>query len=538
MRIDEFYNQLYFTGAEAYPDEASEMTVTRNGNVYETTAYNGIKATFNTENDTFNCDDLENYTATPYYSILLAKEGDPSAPFVRNTYTDYTGEVKPVNVNLNKYGIDVIGDGDELWVPLGMLQYTFCSPYSYVAFYNGKGIYMEDGMSILQSKNAKAEDPNYYDFTKEERSQEKIDYDYGVLCYYVDNCYGYPARCRLANSIREVGLDKTLDKTIDGMDLPLVKEYLKSKSIGDYALGLLCLFQYAFDDGGHTGFVDVAWAPPEVTATWKERFNATGVGFTEKTNYSTASMQALTEVLTGLDPASYDRFERIEYSNGDGAYYMEKGDTAMFVVAGGYFCDRAGWTAYYNDTTVSELPTDTLGALSKALDKAKSNTSVKKFVVSIAMCCGGESGFSTYISKLMCGQTYRHQFNEYSGQDEILHYDVDMNFDRVFDEKDNEVTYPFTFAVVAGAQSYSAANYLANMAKDNGIALLGETSGGGACAPQHTTESEGFTFNLSSRYKLVDKNNVHVDFGVEPDFVLTQENNGTTDYSNLQIRSN
>ena len=275
-----------------------------------------------------------------------------------------------------------------------------------------------------------------------------------------------------------------------------------------------------------------------MTATWKERFNATGVGFTEKTNYSTASMQALTEVLTGLDPASYDRFERIEYSNGDGAYYMEKGDTAMFVVAGGYFCDRAGWTAYYNDTTVSELPTDTLGALSKALDKAKSNTSVKKFVVSIAMCCGGESGFSTYISKLMCGQTYRHQFNEYSGQDEILHYDVDMNFDRVFDEKDNEVTYPFTFAVVAGAQSYSAANYLANMAKDNGIALLGETSGGGACAPQHTTESEGFTFNLSSRYKLVDKNNVHVDFGVEPDFVLTQENNGTTDYSNLQIRSN
>ncbi|MBK6087554.1 dockerin type I domain-containing protein [Ruminococcus difficilis] len=541
MKIDEYYNQLYFTGADAYPEEASEMTVTRSGSRYVTTAYNGVKGTFDAEADTLNIENLETYTATPYYTILLDKEGDPSAPFVRNTSTDYTGEVKPVAVDLSQYGINVIGDGDELWVPLGLLQYTFCSPYSYVAFYNGKGIYIEDGMSILQKQNAKSLDPNYYDFTKEERSQQKIDYDYGCLCYYVDTFYGYPERCRLADSIRAVGLDKTLDKTIDGMKLPLVKQYLTSKDMGDYALGLLCLFMFGCDDGGHTAFNDVIWAAPDVTATWREKRMAAGIDYTEKTNQSEASMAALSATLTGLDPADYDRFERLVYSNDDGAYYMEKGDTAMFVVAGGYFCDRAGWTAYYNDKTINELPADTLGSLSKALEKAKSNASIKKFVVNIAMCNGGESGFSTYISKLMSGQTYRHQFNEFSGQDEMLHYNVDMNFDRVFDEKDDEVTYPFTFAVVAGAQSYSAANYLANMAKDNGIALLGETTGGGACAPQHTTESEGLTFNLSSRYKLMDKNNKHVDFGVDPDFVLTKDNNGTPDYSdyfNLDVIGN
>ena len=298
---------------------------------------------------------------------------------------------------------------------------------------------------------------------------------------------------------------------------------------------------FGCDDGGHTAFNDVIWAALDVTATWREKRMAAGTDYTEKTNQSEASMAALSITLTGLDPADYDRFERLVYSNDDGAYYMEKGDTAMFVVAGSYFCDRAGWTAYYNDKTINELPADTLGSLSKALEKAKSNASIKKFVVNIAMCNGGESGFSTYISKLMSGQTYRHQFNEFSGQDEMLHYNVDMNFDRVFDEKDDEVTYPFTFAVVAGAQSYSAANYLANMAKDNGIALLGETTGGGACAPQHTTESEGLTFNLSSRYKLMDKNNKHVDFGVDPDFVLTKDNNGTPDYSdyfNLDVIGN
>ena len=198
-----------------------------------------------------------------------------------------------------------------------------------------------------------------------------------------------------------------------------------------------------------------------------------------------------------------------------------------------YYCDRAGWTAYYKDSTIKDLPLDSLGAFVKALDKAKSNPDIKKFVVNISMCSGGESGFSSYISKIMCGQSYRHQFNEFSGQDETLNYDIDMNFDRVFDEKDDEVSYPFTFAVVAGAQSYSAANYLANMAKDNGVALLGETTGGGANSPQHTAESEGFFFNLSSRYKLMDKNNEHVDLGVEPDFILTKEKDGKTDYSDF-----
>ena len=69
------------------------------------------------------------------------------------------------------------------------------------------------------------------------------------------------------------------------------------------------------------------------------------------------------------------------------------------------------------------------------------------------------------------------------------------------------------------------------MAKDNGVCLLGETSGGGANSPQVTPEADGQSFNLSARYKLMDKNNQHVDFGVEPDYVLTQEKDGAKDYS-------
>jgi C-terminal processing protease CtpA/Prc len=223
--------------------------------------------------------------------------------------------------------------------------------------------------------------------------------------------------------------------------------------------------------------------------------------------------------------------EAMKYADGSGfAIYMEQGDTAMFVVPNGYDIDRAGWTAYESGQS-TEMPQDSMGMFMKALDKAKANPEIKNFVVNIAICAGGESGISTTISKIISGQAYRHQFNELTGRDEVIRYDVDANFDGAFDEKDDEVSYPFNFAVVAAAPSYSAANYLANMAKDNGVCLLGETTGGGANSPQVTPEAEGLSFNLSARYKLMDKNNQHVDFGVEPDYVLTQEKDGAKDYS-------
>ena len=180
---------------------------------------------------------------------------------------------------------------------------------------------------------------------------------------------------------------------------------------------------------------------------------------------------------------------------------------------------------------MSEMPEDSMGTFMKALEMAKANPNIKNFVVNIAMNAGGESGIATTISKLICGQSYRHQLDVYTGQDEVIWYDVDLNFDGVFDEEDGEVSYPFRFAVIEGAQTYSAANYLTNMAKDNGVCVLGEMSGGGANSPQQTPESEGLWFQLSGRYKLMDKNNRTVDLGIEPDYALTEEKDGEIDYS-------
>ena len=527
MKIDDFYNNLYFTGAEAYPQQASPMTVTRNGNSYETTAYNGTKGVFNVEAGTFTCENLDAYANPPYYALLLASERDSSAPFVRISHTEYSGALTAKTMDFSKYGIKLEGDGDELWVPLAVLQCLFSSPYAYNAYFNGKGIYMQDGMETLQPESARNLDSEYYDFMKNARSEEKARFDYSVLCFYVDNCFGYPERSRLSESIAEVGLDKTLDQTIDGIHLSAIKESLLSTDMEEYVFGIFALMT-AIDDGGHTTFADMPMLTEERKVAWAKKKAELGLVPSKKNALADASFNSITKVYQQAAKDNFDYVEGITYDNGEWANYFEKGDTALYLFTH-FYCNRLSW-AQYEDGQLSETPQDTMGTFMKCLEKAKSNPNIKKFVIFLAMNNGGESGIATTMAKIISGQAYRHQYNAYTGQDEIIWYDVDLNFDGVFDEKDNEVSYPFKFAVIAGANTYSAANYLTSMAKDNGVCVLGEQSGGGACSPQPTPESEGTMFNLSARYKLVDRNNEHVDFGIVPDVVLTVEKDGETDY--------
>ena len=527
MKIDDFYNNLYFTGAEAYPQQASPMTVTRNGNSYETTAYNGTKGVFDVEAGTFTCENLDAYANPPYYALLLASERDSSAPFVRISHTEYSGALTAKTMDFSKYGIKLEGDGDELWVPIAVLQCLFSSPYAYNAYFNGKGIYMQDGMETLQPESARNLDSEYYDFMKNARSEEKARFDYSVLCFYVDNCFGYPERSRLSESIAEVGLDKTLDQTIDGIHLSAIKESLLSTDMEEYVFGIFALMT-AIDDGGHTTFADMPMLTEERKVAWAKKKAELGLVPSKKNALADASFNSITKVYQQAAKDNFDYVEGITYDNGEWANYFEKGDTALYLFTH-FYCNRLSWTQY-EDGQLSEMPQDTMGTFMKCLEKAKSNPNIKKFVIFLAMNNGGESGIATTMAKIISGQAYRHQYNAYTGQDEIIWYDVDLNIDGVFDEKDNEVSYPFKFAVIAGANTYSAANYLTSMAKDNGVCVLGEQSGGGACSPQPTPESEGTMFNLSARYKLVDRNNEHVDFGIVPDVVLTVEKDGETDY--------
>ena len=128
------------------------------------------------------------------------------------------------------------------------------------------------------------------------------------------------------------------------------------------------------------------------------------------------------------------------------------------------------------------------------------------------------------ITALTGGQSHFYSENTLTGQHQLITYDVDCNFDGVFDEKDKEVwkEYKLKYGVLTSKLSFSCGNALPSLMKDMGFPIIGEQCGGGACAVQNFITPEGLQFQISSyRGKLTDKNWNSIDAGVEPNYPIT-----------------
>ena len=102
-----------------------------------------------------------------------------------------------------------------------------------------------------------------------------------------------------------------------------------------------------------------------------------------------------------------------------------------------------------------------------------------------------------------------------------MEYEVDRNFDGVFDEKDKDVHYDLNFAVLTSGMSFSCGNLFPSMLKDNGVPVMGETSGGGSCAIQAMCTADGFCFQISSfRARLNTLAGENIDEGITPDLPI------------------
>ena len=92
--------------------------------------------------------------------------------------------------------------------------------------------------------------------------------------------------------------------------------------------------------------------------------------------------------------------------------------------------------------------------------------------------------------------------------------------------------------MVTSKVSFSCGNLFPVLAKDEGIAILGERSGGGTCGLFVLTNPEGMAYTISGYSKYINKDNEDVDMGAPLDFELTSryidsDGKEQTDYSGL-----
>lgn len=115
-----------------------------------------------------------------------------------------------------------------------------------------------------------------------------------------------------------------------------------------------------------------------------------------------------------------------------------------------------------------------------------------------------------------------HFFNTLTGNRYDEKAQLDLNLDGVFDDRDKEVVYDFHFAILASGRSFSCGNLLPVLAQENGIPILGETSGGGECALNVRYTPATVKYGISSSTKLIAEKGAVVDKGAAPDYYLVE----------------
>ena len=475
----------------------------------------GTTATVNTASETCTFDDYMVFTNL----MDRVQPGMPHAyfdgmPYVRFSHQTLTGGSTAVTFDYSNYGINLRGDGSTVYFPFASLADLYSDMFNHNAACNGETVVVvnrdggDEGIDVVE----KSFTINALLTEKPTCTADMAAYNYAEFCFVIDHFYGMPGRSPYEASIREMGLDKTLEASADGR---IIKQHFLSEKTADhaYAMDLLNLY---LQDGGHT-------------TVWP--FNLSIAG---NSVYSYAKNY----------PAIFERFNK-EYYNprydqvykikilelertsvlGEGKTYVKKGDTAFCLFDKFSPNDKKAWADFYSGKsprpTVATSPGDPMAIFLDALEQAANDPDVKNFVIDLTLNGGGSSDVVAAMTSLMYNQSFVRAQNLVTGQNTVWYYDVDRNFDGKFDALDQQVHYDLNFCVLTSFRSFSCGNLFPALCKEAGVLIAGEQCGGGSCGVVYYRTADGFSYRISTAYgRLSDDAWQNIDGGITPHIAI------------------
>ena len=477
---------------------------------YQLVTSKGETAMVNTAEESMTIDDYLGFVSLRATNAAGSEENELS--YVREKPVTYSPAAASVAFDLKKYGIDLRGDGEMVYVPLITLSDMYSDiEYKHV-FFNGEKIILTD-FETTPAEIDKAFCMKPYETT--ERPADLAAYSYGELCFAIDHFYGRPGRNDIDNIIQEKGLDLALSEKH--------RTLLQSTKMDEYIFGMEYL-AVLLDDGSHTRLspIQIGSVVGITDANILGHFAAKFVTpFTADYADEVAAVMANLNRNNGSEMAAKARQKLLNTDT-----YTKIGNTMYFIFDDFGPIDSNGWTAFYKGT--GPLPTynpefsgDICG-LVEALDKAAADPEVKNFVLDMTCNNGGELGVLQAITALLAGKTAVTYENVLTKQRIVNDVLADTNFDRVFDDKDMKPRHPeLNIAIMTSHYAYSSGNLLPSQMKDFGYLIIGEKTGGGSCSIQRMCTPEGFCYQISSaRARLVNKDGENIDSGVVPHIAL------------------
>ena len=461
----------------------STMTVTHTGAGQYTLTNADATATVNINDDVFMTDGFEAFTnqmgllqpgmANVYYDGM---------PFVRYKSVAYLPLKATTTLDMGAYGIDLHADGK------GAVYFPFA--------FNGEKVVANLSVNEVELSEI---DPDYNKplVARTTRPADLTDFNYKELCFAMDHFYGYPGRIKYNDALKAKGLDKALEEDIESG--PAIKKLLLSEKFSDYMLGMVGLTGVYFD--GHTA-MDISSALGKIT-DHPELYKEYQAGLMANQGVMAMVMSAVMDMRAMVaDGQAVEALRPKVY--GEGVTYVKKGDTAVCVFDSFNERNEQAWKDYYAGTgpmpTVENAPND------------------------ITANGGGSADIVLAMTSLILDKSYISQDNSLTGQRSIVEYEVDRNFNGVFDAADKDVRYDLNFAVLTSPMSFSCGNLFPSILKDAGVPVMGATSGGGACAIQAMCTADGFCFQISSfRARLNTLDGDNIDGGVTPDIPIAAD---------------
>ena len=427
------------------------------------------------------------------------------ASYEKKLSEKFVGSPAGVTLDYAGYGIDLLEIDGKLYFPLPTIADLY-------AVTDNTAEYVDGSLYFVHSGDAAGQE-SYYDrsslYNREDaRDEAEIGYTYSELCFAMDHFYGMSSGAEASGSLKEKGFDQTLDTLSD--DTRKAKEFLLSEDPYDYLLGFYML-SGVWDDGGHTLLFSEAASeldryPDSVFAQrWNTVMSATLKGTNkkvrdavEKAEKNAMDRQNVRDqrdklYRTGKTVKSWKNAKLVTYSG-----------TAVFVI--------------------DSLEKDVAESFKWSLDYSD-RQGFRNFVLDISAADGSSTSAVNYILAMI---TNNRVSNEsvlrtkcmLSGNVMSSVYSMDLNLDGAFDAKDKNVGYSFNYAVMTTRSTYSMGNLLAVAAKEKGILLLGENSGGGAFSVSRFTIPDAGYYQMSTMMKYLTGKGKNPETGAVVDYKL------------------
>ena len=409
----------------------------------------------------------------------------------------YNREGLPLTMDLGKYHIDIVSEGEECYLPLQTMSDVFFSlQYIYFVF-NGEKVIADVHQGKLTEQAYEAEPADM--------SREYALFNFNELCFLMDYFYGLKAEHRIDSFSQFLALNAGAFVPLSGTD-----------SIAfDAALTEILV---RFFDDGHSAIVRNSWRSGQDQ-------NMYFISMLANMGYSTLARSKAGNQLADIKHAVYP----------DGIPgYEEIGDTA-FITFDSFTAKRK--PEEYYELENPDDPQDTIELIIYANRMVRREGSpVKNIVIDLSLNGGGNSDAAIAVASWFTGEARFALFDTMTGAETISCYRTDLNLNGIalsnpesgtgtFDPGDT-VSGQYNLYCLFSPSSFSCGNLIpALFEQAGGITLIGQRSGGGSNAVFPATTASGTIFTMSGPLQITTFCNgslYGIDQGIEPHIRLNK----------------